>query len=769
MHQQQRGGLKLELDPQALASLAVSDEDADMPAAARGPFGEGGKLEWLGKIFDRGGEDTLKVLHAWDDKAVKDSSKNLQVLWTRAVLAKNGELPDDIAFKLLPRSTRDVVTKGLFDGASYFFEWVASRTAFLNEGCDLFLASPACAGGKDCQVVVFGAGFDTRSIRYQREGLRFFEVDLPDTIEAKRVVHERYKKEVDPDVRLPARVGFDLNDCEQRSLLDLLEREHGFRRDVPTMFISEAVMFYVKPKAIANLYGEIFQFGKTAEAMYSFTDSMRPFVQGPFSDEIMRFMDKQSVTTCSHTARWGGAVQFVHGVARTHAASAAEASADSLLGYVSSNLVAPINSYTPERTSRKPEEVPTFNNVWYALAYSSELKAGGEPYSTRLFGEPLTLKRSEDGASVTCTSAVDGTEYVLVDHQDVLFFWRGDPAEADVSRLPTHPAPDQTQSVETILDYGCDYKYIVENNLDTPHLYWLHDGSIPPLESLGCSRKKIDSISLRAFTDDVGVGHVGKTAQKTTKVVRFDAPNVVRHAGVSGFSEEFHIVPIGPQRTRVLLRQRIPKGPILSTLLKIPKSTELVQFLVRQWNYQIGLEDYSVMQGQAYNIDDLGAPNWSAASTGDDLIIRFWKHYEKALQNDGLSATGTEYFTRYDGTVLDEAACNAVRPERVTTPSHAAASQLASADGENAVAPQYMNHGPVADYPPINHQGFELPADRIQRIADGFKSPAGTGAGVGIAIGSHIAAALNNAGKAKGIIATTGLLASNGSLPTPPM
>ena len=69
------------------------------------------------------------------------------------------------------------------------------------------------------------------------------KVDLPDTIEAKRVVHERYKKEVDPDVRLPARVGFDLNDCEQRSLLDLLEREHGFRRDVPTMFISEAVMF----------------------------------------------------------------------------------------------------------------------------------------------------------------------------------------------------------------------------------------------------------------------------------------------------------------------------------------------------------------------------------------------------------------------------------------------------------------------------------------------------------------------------------------------
>ena len=159
-----------------------------------------------------------------------------------------------------------MVTAGLFDGVSNFLEWVSARTVFLNEGCDAFLSSPACAGGKDCQVVIFGAGFDTRSIRYQREGLRFFEVDLPDTIEAKRVVHERYRDEVKPDVRLPTRIGWDLNDCEHSSLLDHLADEHGFRRDVPTMFISEAVMFYVNPKAIASLYDEIFEFGQSAPA-----------------------------------------------------------------------------------------------------------------------------------------------------------------------------------------------------------------------------------------------------------------------------------------------------------------------------------------------------------------------------------------------------------------------------------------------------------------------------------------------------------------------
>jgi len=714
-----RMGLKLELDPQAAAALLVAPEDADMPAASQGPFGKGGALEWVANILDKVGEDVLTVLHLFDDKAVQDSSKNLQVLWSRAVLAKNGELPDPVAFDLLPRSTRGVVTAGLFDGVSGFLEWVAARTKFLNEGCDAFLSSPACAGGKDCQVVVFGAGFDTRSIRYQREGLRFFEVDLPETIEAKRVVQERYRDEVDPKVRLPTRVGFDLNGCEETSLLELLENEHGLRRDVPTLFISEAVMFYVNPKAIANLYAEIFQFGQKAEAMYCFTDSMRPFVQGPFSDEITRFMDKQSIDVLAHTARWSGAVQFMHAVARTPSTLG---SPSSLLAHVAERVEAPVNSYAPERCTRKPDEKPTFNNAWYALAYTSELLPA-TPYSSRLFGEPLTLERAADGKSgVVCASDVDGMAYEVAEHQDIVWVWRGDPALADVNMLPTHPTPEQTHSVETILDYGCDYKYIVENNLDTPHLYWLHDGSIPPIESLGCNRANIDKIGLRFFTDDVGIGHIGKTSKKVTKVVRFDAPNIVRHGGVSGFSEEFNIVPLGPQRTRVLLRQRFPKGPILTTLLKVPGTAALLQYLVRQWNYQIGLEDYSVMQGQAHNIDDLGAVNWDGLSTGDDLIVKYWKWVFNARESDGVES---EYYTRWDGSVVDATACQAQTPIPVATPSHASPEQRARPDGDHVVLPNYLQTAPIADYPPINHRGFVEadPQAQLQALVKSARSP----------------------------------------------
>ena len=703
--------LKLDIDPEEAARLLE-----DGPAASQGPFGKGGALEGVANTLDALAEVTLAGLHRWDDEAVQDSSKNLQVLWSRAVLAKIGELDDPIAYQMLPKSTRDVVTNGLFDFTASFLEWVAARTAFLNEGTDAFLSSPACADGKPCQVVVFGAGFDTRSVRYQRPGLQFFEVDLPETIEAKRVVHERYRDEVNPEVRLPERVGFDLNDCEQTSLLDKLEAQHGFRRDVPTMFISEAVMFYVNPKAIAALYADIFAFGERTEAMYCFTDSMRPLVQGPFSDEIKRFFDAQGIELLSHQARWSGAVQFCHAVARTPGRCEADTS---LLSHVRPRVEAPINSYAPERgrSDGHANRMPTFNNSWYALAYTSELQEG-QPYATRLFGEPLTLlKTAANGVrqgeetvtgAVRCTAAADDAEYDVVEHQGLLWMWRGAPGTADMEQLPTHPTPEATHTVETILDYGCDWSYIVENNLDTPHLYWLHDGSIPPIESLGCNRKNIDSIGLRFFTDDVGVGHIGKTKTKTTKVVRYDAPNVVRHGGVSGFSEEFNIIPIGPHRTRVLLRQRFPKGPILSTLLKVPGSAALLQYLVRNWNYQIGLEDYCVMQGQAHNIDDLGSPNWRALGTGDDLIVKFWKWKRDALRQDGMSS---EWFTRWDGSTLDPASLANVAPVGMQEPTHGAG----RAADPHEMREHYVTQAPLADYPPVNFEPYPLVQEIIGR------------------------------------------------------
>jgi len=245
----------------------------------------------------------------------------------------------------------------------------------------------------------------------------------------------------------------------------------------------------------------------------------------------------------------------------------------------------------------------------------------------------------------------------------------------------------------------------------------------------------------------VGVGHIGKTSKKVTKVVRYDAPNVVRHGGVSGFSEEFNIIPLGPHRTRVLLRQRFPKGPILTTLLNIPGTRQLLQYLVRNWNYQIGLEDYCVMQGQAHNIDDLGAPNWRSLGTGDDLIVRFWKWKRAALQGDGV---GSEYFTRWDGTHVDMEEAAQVRPVPLSAPSHGGG-QLGDS---SELREHYINSAPVADYPPINYkpypllygengilerhaQALDLTVE-LRKLVTSVSLPAALGATAGLAAGAGV-------------------------------
>ena len=114
------------------------------------------------------------------------------------------------------------------------------------------------------QVVLFGAGYDTRSLRYEQQGLggaRFFEVDLPPVVAGKSRLHASWKERTDrPNAELPAYVPFDLNDClraaadggdggdaarsASSALLSAL-RAAGLR-DAPTIFVFEAVLFYVE-------------------------------------------------------------------------------------------------------------------------------------------------------------------------------------------------------------------------------------------------------------------------------------------------------------------------------------------------------------------------------------------------------------------------------------------------------------------------------------------------------------------------------------------
>jgi methyltransferase (TIGR00027 family) len=115
--------------------------------------------------------------------------------------------------------------------------WMALRTAYLDAQVRHWIAQ----GHK--QVVVLGAGLDTRAARLASPGVRFFEVDFPSTQEEKRE-------------RLAALDGYPIDaaeytecDFESDDFIDKLS-EHGFDTDAPAVITWEGVVPYLTEEAV---------------------------------------------------------------------------------------------------------------------------------------------------------------------------------------------------------------------------------------------------------------------------------------------------------------------------------------------------------------------------------------------------------------------------------------------------------------------------------------------------------------------------------------
>ena len=128
------------------------------------------------KLVDGLFEAVFPLLYAFEPDGMLDSEKNLRVLWVRALLAAAGELKDDVASELLPSASRWLVSAPLartvWAPALPKLEWIKQRTEFIDETLDSFLAANA---GASPQVVLIGAGYDTRALRYRSSAARFFE------------------------------------------------------------------------------------------------------------------------------------------------------------------------------------------------------------------------------------------------------------------------------------------------------------------------------------------------------------------------------------------------------------------------------------------------------------------------------------------------------------------------------------------------------------------------------------------------------------------
>jgi methyltransferase (TIGR00027 family) len=238
-------------------------------------------------------------------------------LWTRAVLSGRGIIDDPQAFEWLPTNTRWLVSpenaKLLPESLIEKLEWIGSRTRFLDQAVDAFLAEHA-----DPQVVVVGAGYDTRCARYGGRA-KFFEVDLPSAVEAKKRILAKRSPSITVE-HLP----LNLEDLKAGpSLPERLTSTTSFDPQKPTLYVFEAVLFYLSPPACSALLDAAL----TQGARVALTDSLtklgvapRGPAPPPNKAACAEFFEGRGGALGAHDVRWGGALHYADVVASSSTA-----------------------------------------------------------------------------------------------------------------------------------------------------------------------------------------------------------------------------------------------------------------------------------------------------------------------------------------------------------------------------------------------------------------------------------------------------------------
>jgi len=290
------------------------------PAGAGGPGGppKGGPPPGApvpNPVLDALFEFGFGLLYAFEPEGQLDSSKNLRVLWVRALLASLGKIEDDVAFELLPASSRWVVGKAAAPlwpaPVVEKLGWIAQRTEFIDSVLDGWLAQRAA--GQPAQVVLLGSGYDTRALRYAKKApnLTFFEVDLPDVVKVKASMSARAKVVGAAGAALPVALPLDLNAGAGTVFAKL--KELGLQPDVPTLVVVEAVLFYLSPPAKSSLLGEVASLLRDQpQSEVVLTDNLAPFVRGPMRPAAEAYLSPMGLDMLKHDTLWGGAIQFVH-------------------------------------------------------------------------------------------------------------------------------------------------------------------------------------------------------------------------------------------------------------------------------------------------------------------------------------------------------------------------------------------------------------------------------------------------------------------------
>lgn len=169
--------------------------------------------------------------------------------------------------------------------------WLALRIAYLDR-----LVARAVDRLSVRQVVVLGAGYDTRAARMPRAGVRYFEVDHPATQAAKRAVLARLDGyPIEAATYVPC--NFEREDPIERLAAC------GFLADEPALVVWEGVVSYLTEAAVRATASRLAA-GIDPRSLVAFDYVGKRFVGGQTASEIDR-AQRAYVEELGEPARFG--------------------------------------------------------------------------------------------------------------------------------------------------------------------------------------------------------------------------------------------------------------------------------------------------------------------------------------------------------------------------------------------------------------------------------------------------------------------------------
>ena len=131
-------------------------------------------------------------------------------------------------------------------GAGRLGPSIIARTRFVDERV---LAAISAGTG---QVVILGAGYDDRALRFRSPGVRFFELDHPAT-QADKARRLRSLRATEPGSGGPTLAPADFRDDDVAGVLEASGHDAG----QPTLFICEGLLVYLDQPTCVRLLGAL--------------------------------------------------------------------------------------------------------------------------------------------------------------------------------------------------------------------------------------------------------------------------------------------------------------------------------------------------------------------------------------------------------------------------------------------------------------------------------------------------------------------------------